>query len=352
MRVVVEYANRLSARGHEIALIFPNGFGDEDIFQEMAPAVKLLAAGRKFSPRVSPFSMLEITRALARAVPASDVIFSTQTPTTPAGWLAHRRIKGSKLVWLYQDYREMFLGRPLEDWLIRHALSWHDGAFAISTPARDELLSHSKGAVKVVGEGLTGMGFFSPLLPEERRYDAQGRKTILFLGDMRPRKGWDDFLAAASTLHQRMPETVFWIVSKDVCQITEAFPYEFIFRPSRAELARLYGSCDVFVSASWWESFGLPPLEAMACGAPVVLTDSRGVREYAVPGKNCLMVPPRAPELLANAIFELLNSPAQVAQFRQNGPLTAAPFTWEAAVERFDLALEDLFKKKGVTTQT
>ncbi len=345
--MVVEFANRLSSRGYDLALVFPKGMGDADIEKEISPAVKLIEAGHPTPPRVTPFSMLAITRALARAVPASEVIFSTQTPTTPAGWLAHRRLKNSKLIWLYQDYREMFIGRPIEDWLIRHALRWHTCAFAVSEPARQELLSYTPGRVDVVSEGLTGAEYFRPLPPEQRLRDPQGRKIILFLGDMRPRKGWTDFLEAAHRLHAHMPETVFWIVSKEPCQLEVAFPYETIYRPSRQALAQLYASCDVFVSASWWESFGLPPLEAMACGAPVVLTDSRGVREYARSGENCVLVPPRDPARLAESIEQVLRDPVRAERLRMSGPPTAARFTWEAAVARFEQALTQAVKGPG-----
>ena len=64
-------------------------------------------------------------------------------------------------------------------------------------------------------------------------------------------------------------------------------------------------SIDVFVFPSRVEGFGLPPLEAMACGAAVVLTDSGGVREYARHDENCLLVAPGDIAAMARAIDEL-----------------------------------------------
>jgi glycosyltransferase involved in cell wall biosynthesis len=160
---------------------------------------------------------------------------------------------------------------------------------------------------------------------------------------MRPRKGLQDFLAAIKIVYQHMPNLELWIVSKEDCQIETPIPFQFIYRPSRNRLAELYASCDLFVLTSWWESFGLPPLEAMACGAPVVLTDSRGVREYARHGENCLMVPPRKPEAVARAIQRVLTDPALTKRLRQNGPPTAAKFTWHKAVDRFEQAVMNVF---------
>ncbi|HMR68482.1 MAG TPA: glycosyltransferase [Anaerolineae bacterium] len=77
----------------------------------------------------------------------------------------------------------------------------------------------------------------------------------------------------------------------------------------------------------------------MACGAAVGLTDSGGVRPFARPEENCLMVPPRQPELLAKAIEHVLTDPALADRLRRNGPPTAAQFTWSAAVDRFEQAV-------------
>jgi glycosyltransferase involved in cell wall biosynthesis len=128
-------------------------------------------------------------------------------------------------------------------------------------------------------------------------------------------------------------------VSKQQYEIESVAPLEFLYRPTRAQLAKHYATCDLFVSASWRESFGLPPLEAMACGAPVVLTDSGGVREYARHQENCVMVPPRNPRALAGAMRRVLIDDELSDRLRRNGPPTAARFTWARAVDRFEHAI-------------
>jgi len=93
-------------------------------------------------------------------------------------------------------------------------------------------------------------------------------------------------------------------------------------------LAQILSAADVFVFPSLFESFGLPPLEAMACGTAVVCTDSGGVREYARHGFNCLLVPPGQVAPLANAILKLVNSPTLRQQLIANGLATAAIWSW------------------------
>jgi glycosyltransferase involved in cell wall biosynthesis len=193
----------------------------------------------------------------------------------------------------------------------------------------------------VIGEGLSHAELFQPkLLASSQSEDcATVPRSILYLGDMRSRKGWYDFFTAVEIVHQQIPNIELWLVSKEPCQIDTRVPFQFIHRPSRAKLAELYATCDLFVSASWWESFGLPPLEAMACGAPVVLTNSGGVLEYARHEENCLLVPPRAPEAIAEAIHKVLIDKELATRLSKNGPLTAKRFTWDEAVNRFEACL-------------
>lgn len=344
VRDIVEYANGLAGRGHQVSLVAPSGTLDSGIVPEISPQVRLLPTPVALPAEPKKASMLKLAQvswSLAQTTPPSDVVISTHTPTTIAGWLATRVLRRGRPVWFYQDYVEMFEGRPVETWLARNAMRWHERALVLSTSSKEELNSYFPCDVRVVWVGLSHMEYFKPL-PAAERPATKGRQNVLFLGDMRPRKGWYDFLEAAALVNQSLPNVHFWIVSKEECQVDSRVSHEYIYRPSRKELARLFGLCDAFVSASWWESFGIPPLEAMACAAPVVLTDSRGVRDFANHGENCLMTPPRDPQALADAIITVLTDPQLTARLRRNGPPTAARFTWETATDRFEAGLADL----------
>jgi glycosyltransferase involved in cell wall biosynthesis len=345
-RVVVEYANRLSRRGHRVCLVVSSGAVEAEIAGTVDTTVRIIESPARFprEPRkAGPIRLASLTIALARAVPVSDVVISTHTPTTVAVWLATHWMGKGLPIWFYQDYTEMFDGRPVEAWLMRNALRWHRRALVVSEATRQELNSTCTGDIRVVGEGINHPRQSIQLAQYERRLDPFHRgRVVFFLGDMRPRKGMADFLTACERVSRRWPDLQLWIASKEDCQIESRLPFEFFRRPSDDEYAALLQKCDLFVSASWSEGFGLPPLEAMSYGAPVVLTDSRGVREYARPGENCLMTPPHDPAALAEAILTVLQDDELAERLRGNGPPTAARFSWEAATDRFESALRDL----------
>ncbi len=346
---ITEIANRLCQRDHRVSLIVPRGTVDPKMAARVERGVDVVESAAPLPKPTNLLKLVGLSYSLAQSVPPSDVIVSTHTPTTVPVYIASHVFKRGQPVWYFLDYPEMFAGRPLESWLLRNALRWHRGAVAISEYCREVLLSSGiERPVINISIGLSDPATFHyPTNRNDQETDAQGKKSVLFLGDDRPRKGLADFIHAAHLVYEKEPEVTFWITSKMALHIPDSLPCKVITRPDDQALAKLYQSCAVFVSASWVEGFGLPPLEAMACGAPVVMTDSKGVRDYARPMENCILVPPRDPQSLADGILTLLRNPELADRFRKNGPSTAAKFTWENVVDRFEQALVDFGKQAG-----
>jgi glycosyltransferase involved in cell wall biosynthesis len=107
---------------------------------------------------------------------------------------------------------------------------------------------------------------------------------------------------------------------------------EVVVSPAQPELASLYRGAAVYLCASRYESFPLPPLEAMACGAPVVTTANVGVLEYACDGDNALVVPVGDVDAMAAAVGRVLDEPELATALRAGGARTASSFAWEKIV--------------------
>ena len=90
-------------------------------------------------------------------------------------------------------------------------------------------------------------------------------------------------------------------------------------RVGRADLPALYRSADLVVNVPWYEPFGIVPLEAMACGVPVVVSAVGGLVDSVVDGVTGVHVPPRRPALLADAVAGLLADPERRAALGATG---------------------------------
>jgi glycosyltransferase involved in cell wall biosynthesis len=93
------------------------------------------------------------------------------------------------------------------------------------------------------------------------------------------------------------------------------------------ELRALYSSCSAFIYPSIYEGFGLPPLEAMACGAPVIASHIPALEETT--GGAAVLFEPNDVNSLASAIVDLLQSSELRSRFSALGRVRAAEFTWE-----------------------
>ena len=100
----------------------------------------------------------------------------------------------------------------------------------------------------------------------------------------------------------------------------------------REKLRQLYWAADILVYPSWYEGLGLPPLEALACGLPAIVSD-RGALPDTV-GGAALVVNPDSIEQIADAVERLLHDPTLRQELRSRGVARAAHFRWETTAER------------------
>jgi glycosyltransferase involved in cell wall biosynthesis len=102
---------------------------------------------------------------------------------------------------------------------------------------------------------------------------------------------------------------------------------------SRADLARLLASVDVFVHPNPREPFGIGPLEAMGSGTPLVAPDAGGVLEYA--DSNCAWLAKPEGEAFAAAVLEVLSNPLGVRAKVESARLVAECYNWRKVTDQF-----------------
>jgi glycosyltransferase involved in cell wall biosynthesis len=162
---------------------------------------------------------------------------------------------------------------------------------------------------------------------------------ILFVGSIEERKNLRRLLQAYAWLRQRGEERPLAIVGPrkwkyaHILQTVEELGIgdQVIFTGyvPEEDLPTLYSGADLFVFPSLYEGFGLPPLEAMACGTPVVCSNTSSLPE--VVGDAAITVDPYDVKALADAMHRVLSDAALREELRAKGLARAKMFTWEKA---------------------
>jgi glycosyltransferase involved in cell wall biosynthesis len=171
------------------------------------------------------------------------------------------------------------------------------------------------------------------------RYGLEG-PPILFVGNVEPKKGIGILLDAVALLERRgqarqllVVGTEGWRYGRLPERMARMESRGLVVRTgyvSREELPAIYRSAAAFAFPSTVEGFGIPPLEAMACGTPVVCAMHSGLIESA--GDAALTVPPGSSEALAHALHRVLVHPDLQEHLRQAGLERAEQFRWSQAV--------------------
>ncbi|HMA36348.1 MAG TPA: glycosyltransferase family 4 protein, partial [Chloroflexia bacterium] len=175
---------------------------------------------------------------------------------------------------------------------------------------------------------------------------------VLFIGQLKIRKGYDLLAAAMPAVLAACPDARFVFAGQNpaqaaaleaICLANGSRGALHLLGPvSEAAKVRLLRRAACLVYPTRYESFGLPPLEAMVAGCPVVATDIPVVREMIQAGENGLLAPPEDPAGLAAALVRLLQDPALRARLIAAGRQTAATRYDES---RLVTALEAVYRE-------
>jgi glycosyltransferase involved in cell wall biosynthesis len=218
---------------------------------------------------------------------------------------------------------------------------------AVSQATAADLAFHfpaSAPRVRVVYEGVDPV--FAPGSPEEvaaiRRELGTPEGYILYLGSLEPRKNVAVLLSAWEALRREYPATPPLLLAGGAGWHNDALRARIdrlskfsnggvrsLGRVDDKRLVRLFQGARAFAYPSLYEGFGLPPLEALACGVPTVVSSASSLPE--VVGDAALQVAPHDADGLAAALKKILDDPARAADLSRRGVLRAARFRWEEA---------------------
>ena len=204
-------------------------------------------------------------------------------------------------------------------------------------------LGISADRIDLLSEGADHMGRVAPDTTAVERLGLAGRPYVLAVGSLAAHKNLAALQATAAMLAERGADLVITGgLAAHVFGTATALPKpaRYVGRVSDEALRALYAGAACFVFPSRYEGFGLPALEAMACGCPVVASVAAALPEVC--GEAALYCDPADPASIARAVGRVLDDPALADRLRRLGVARAARFTWDRAAALLLASIERL----------
>lgn len=230
---------------------------------------------------------------------------------------------------------------------VPRSLQRASAVIAVSEQVRREVIEYYNlppNQVVAIPHGVTS-GLTAPADDQAQRTLARlgvREPYFLMVGTIEPRKNHLATLDAFALLASRYPDLSLviagrpgWLAEPIMRAIHEAsarLPVRYLGPVADADLPALYARSVALVYPSWYEGFGLPVLEAMACGAAVITSEGGAPAEVA--GDAALAVPPDRPEALAEAMERIVNDSALRGRLAKEGRRRGASFSWERAARQ------------------
>ena len=229
---------------------------------------------------------------------------------------------------------------------IDQAVRWTDQIVAVSESTKRDTIQHlgvPEDKITVVYEAANPI--FRPLDRDQAREQVRNRhgvdgRFVLFVSTIEPRKNVPTLVRALWQLLECYKEDVHLVLAggrgwlfEDAFAVVEELKLDdrvhFVGRVSSEDLLHLYNAAEVLAHPAFYEGFGLPPLEAMACGLPVIVSNVASLPE--VVGDAGLLFDPHDVDELTVGLWRVLNDDELRQEMREKGLRQASRFSWERA---------------------
>lgn len=367
VRTILELASRMSKKGHEVSIstldrgrkiTFPldrnikiHEANVPTVFKLLDPIFYLRTRGRmktnlhalqSLSDRMGLNIHFDLDMELYKVIPDCDISAATFSLTAFPVYYGKGKVK----VYHMQHFEPLALGNEYDK--KRSAESYRLPIIKIANSSwlKKKLITEVGQESVCVPWGINTEIFNTKKRSSERLEGLFKRDNkevyVVSLGKSTKWKGISDVFAAMKYIKEKTKINIKLILYGHEPQLKELSPVdcEYVIGPSDDELVFLYQNCDVVVTASYYESFPLPPIEGMSCGAKVVTTPY-GVEDYAKDGYNSIIVKPKDPKSLANGIIKAVTDDSLGSLIKKNGAITGKKFTWEKSIDKIEKIYKD-----------
>lgn len=324
-RVIYIYAKGLAENGHNVTILVPKG--TVTIENNLLKIIEYDSLLPSFYSR--QIGYIDAISALFKIPSSTEILVGTYIPQLILPILYKAVHPNVKFVIFNQDFITMFASRFDRQLMYKIYPKFSNKIISISQYCASDMKVMSNMESIIIKNGIE-----KDFLHNEPR-NSIPLNYIFWLGSKNRHKGFECFYQAMKKVWKKYPNIKLFLPT-GICKEKNKNIEELAINGNKKLLKNLYSNATLFVCSSVSEGFGLPALEAMCCGCPVVTTNTGGSEEYAINGYNSIVVERCTPEELANAIIQVLDDENLRILLSQNGIKTSSEYEWEKQQNLFN----------------
>lgn len=324
-KIILEYANRLAKKGHKINIVTYDEYPD---WYELSDKIN--------------FVKVPENEDIEKYIPNSDVV-------VPTSWKCIRKaIKANKgpVAFFEQGGSHLFEIDRLSEIkrkVVYDRMQLPPFIYTVSKYSAEKIEEIYGKSSSIIYNALESKIFYPR---EKERNENEISITIVGSEDFKF-KNVGEVLEVIRELKEKYQIKLNWITQTEP-KINKEEGKNAIVNPEQKIIGDVLRNTDIYICNSEYESFGLPTLEAMTCGATVITTDTGGMRDFVIDRENALVIKHHNKEDMKEKIEMLINDKNLMHKMSQNGIATASKFNWDNTILSMEKYFREIAKYKVI----
>lgn len=324
-KIILEYANRLAKKGHKINIVTYDEYPD---WYELSDKIN--------------FVKVPENEDIEKYIPNSDVV-------VPTSWKCIRKaIKANKgpVAFFEQGGSHLFEIDRLSEIkrkVVYDRMQLPPFIYTVSKYSAEKIEEIYGKSSSIIYNALESKIFYPR---EKERNEKETSITIVGSEDFKF-KNVGEVLEVIRELKEKYQIKLNWITQTEP-KINIEEGKNAIVNPEQKIIGDVLRNTDIYICNSEYESFGLPTLEAMTCGATVITTDTGGMRDFVIDRENALVIKHHNKEDMKEKIEMLINDKNLMHNIAQKGIITASKFNWNNTILSMEKYFREIAKYKVI----
>lgn len=324
-KIILEYANRLAKKGHKINIVTYDEYPD---WYELSDKIN--------------FVKVPENEDIEKYIPNSDVV-------VPTSWKCIRKaIKANKgpVAFFEQGGSHLFEIDRLSEIkrkVVHDRMQLPPFIYTVSKYSAEKIEEIYGKSSSIIYNALESKIFY----PREKERDEKETSITIVGSEDFKFKNVGEVLEVIRELKEKYQIKLNWITQTEP-KINIEEGKNAIVNPEQKIIGDVLRNTDIYICNSEYESFGLPTLEAMTCGATVITTDTGGMRDFVIDRENALVIKHHNKEDMKEKIEMLINDKNLMHNIAQKGIITASKFNWNNTIFSMEKYFREIAKYKVI----